>query len=235
MRRYLIVDDNQPLAENLGEILREQGDEAVVAADPAHALHLIRERRFDALLTDMRMPVMSGAQLVREVRRIDPGLAVVVLTAYTGEADLADVQHEGILAVLPKPVPIDRMMSLLAVARRDGLVAVVEDDVSFADNLVEILRARGFTAVTAHSAQEADRLTGTRPFVALVDLQLPGSPRGEALAQLAERFQGLPLIVITGFPKLASTVQTLKTFEKPFATAQLLQTLEGLHTTRAHA
>jgi DNA-binding NtrC family response regulator len=229
MRRYLIVDDNRAFAENLAEILRDAGDEALVVTSGEQALELVKARRFDALITDMKMPVMGGAQLVHEIRRVDPGLAAIVVTAYTAQDELTGAKQEGILALLPKPVPISQLISLLGVARRDGLVALVEDDVGLSENLVEALRDRGFTAVTARSAMEAERLGGIRPFAALVDLRMPGSAHGEILIRLSERFRGLPLLVMTGFPDLAPAVMPHKIFQKPFDTNLLLQTLEQLY------
>lgn len=127
MRRYLLVDDNRAFVENLAEILGEQGDLADVAVDGATALELARARRYDALVTDMRMPVLGGAAFVHEVRRIDPGLPTLVVTAYTGEDDLRAARREGLVAILPKPPPIARLLELMRLARRDGLVAMVED------------------------------------------------------------------------------------------------------------
>ena len=71
---------------------------------------------------------MGGAELVHAIRRSDPGLAAVIVTAHAGDADLEAARREGLLAVLPKPVPLARLLGLLGCARRDGLVAVLEDD-----------------------------------------------------------------------------------------------------------
>src|SRR5687767_814508 len=128
MRRYLIVDDNRPLAENLAEIVRDRGDEAVVATSGAEALALLTAERFDAVLTDMRMPAMDGAELIREARRHDPGLPAIVVTAFSKDAGIRAAQNEAPLAVLPKPVPVPQLLHLLAVARRNGRVILVEDD-----------------------------------------------------------------------------------------------------------
>src|SRR6266542_6340025 len=128
MRSYLVVDDNRDFAENLAEILRDRGDEVAIAENGRDAAEMVRKRRFDAILTDMRMPLMGGAELVHEIRRVDPGAPALVITAHAGDDAIEAARREGLLAVLPKPVEVPRLLALLASARRDGLVAVVEDD-----------------------------------------------------------------------------------------------------------
>ncbi len=141
MRSYLVVDDNRDFAENLAEILRDCGDDVVIAEDGREAAAAVRGRRFDAILTDMRMPFMGGAELVHEVRRIDPGAPALVVTAHAGDDALEAARREGLLAVLPKPVDVRRLLELLASARRDGLAVIVEDDLvaAVAQDLREVL------------------------------------------------------------------------------------------------
>jgi CheY-like chemotaxis protein len=228
MRHYLLVDDNRPFAENLAEIIRDSGDEVTIVSEGAKAIELARNQRFDAVVTDMRMPVMSGARLVHEIRRVDAGLPAVVVTAYTGENDLQAAREEGLLAVLPKPVPLDRLSALVRAARRDGLVALIEDDPALADNLAEALRERGFSAVMAHSLSETERLGGVQPFAALVDLRLPGGPDGAALKRLRERFPALPVLIMSAHAEALAHVTDRPIFVKPFDTAMLLRELEKL-------
>jgi two-component system, response regulator PdtaR len=225
MRHYLIVDDNRAFAENLGEIVRDLGDEVAVAENGEQALALAKKRHFDAIVTDMRMPLMGGAELVHHVRRIDPGLAAIVVTAYVRDNDLEAARREGLLAALPKPVPIGRLLELLRSARRDGLVVVVEDDAALCDNLCEALRTRGFAAVTAASVLETERLGPVKPFCALVDLRVPGGPAGEAMRRMAEKYPGLPLLVVTAYPD-APPLPHAGLFSKPFDTAALLDAVE---------
>jgi two-component system, response regulator PdtaR len=228
MRHYLIVDDNRAFAENLGEIVRDLGDMVSVAENGEQALALAQRRRFDALVTDMRMPVMGGADLVREIRHVDPGVAAIVVTAYVRDNDLEAARREGLLATLSKPVPIGRLLELLGLARRDGLVAVVEDDAGLCDNLCEALRNRGFAAVTAGTVLETQTLGTARPFCALVDLRVPGGPAGEAMRRLEERYPGLPMLVVTAFQDQPPT-RYEALFEKPFDTQRLLAEVERLH------
>jgi two-component system, response regulator PdtaR len=228
MRHYLIVDDNRAFAENLSEIVRDLGDEVTVAEDGASALALARERRFDAVVTDMRMPFMSGAELVHHLRRIDPGLSAIVVTAYVRDGDLEAARREGLLATLPKPVPIMRLLELLGAARRDGLVVVIEDDTALCDNLCEALRGRGFAAVTAGSVLETERLGPVRPFCAVVDLRIPGGPDGAAMRRLLEKYPALPILVETGCA-LEPPHSAVAVFQKPFDTAELLAEVERQH------
>jgi CheY-like chemotaxis protein len=228
MRRYLVVDDNRELAENLAEILRDEGAEVSLADDGAEALSRVRQSRYDALVTDMRMPVMDGAELVHQVRRVDPDLPAVLVTAHAGDDVLESARREGLLAVLPKPLPLGRLLQLLGAARRGGLVAVVEDDQRLSDNLCELLAQRGLAAVTAASVTETERLGPVRPFCALVDLRLPGGPDGAAMQRLAQRFPGLPMIVLTGL-EVSPPLPHQGLFQKPFDTAALLEAVERLY------
>jgi CheY-like chemotaxis protein len=231
MRRYLFVDDNVEFAENLVEIVGDCGASCEMAGSGAEAIERVRGTRFDALVTDMRMPGMGGAEVVHQVRRVDPGLPAVVLTAHAGDEALDAARREGLLAVLAKPAPIDRLLSLLEAARRDGLLAVLEDDAALLDNLTEALRQRGFAAVTASSVLDTERLGPVRPFAALVDLKIPGGPDGEAIRRLEARFPGIPLLAVTAHPSTAPAHCRAR-FPKPFDTGALLAAVEQLHRER---
>jgi CheY-like chemotaxis protein len=229
MRRYLIVDDNRALAENLAEIIRDRGDEARVAASGPEALDLLGRERFDAVLTDMRMPALDGAELVREVRRSDPGVPAIVFTAFFKEVGIRAARNQGPLAVLPKPVPVPQLLRLLDVAKRNGRVILVEDDPILSDNLGEILQDRGFSVVRIAEVGEIEGLPPDRPLLAIVDLRVAGAPDGEAARRLAQRFPGLPIVVSTAYRDVPIPIEAHRLFLKPFDTGDLVAVIEGLH------
>ncbi len=231
MRRYLFVDDNREFAENLVEIAGECGCDCEMAVSGTEAVGKVSRTRFDAVVTDMQMPGMSGAALVQAIRCVDPGLPAVILTAHAGAADLDAARREGLLAVLAKPAPIHRLLALLGAARRDGLLVVLEDDPAMLDNLTEALRLRGFAAITAGSVLDADALGPVRPFAALADLRLPGGPDGEAIRRLERKFPGIPVVTVTAFPS-AAPAASRAVFGKPFDTAALLDVVERIHAER---
>lgn len=232
MRRYLVVDDNLPFAENLAEILISTGADVDVASAGPDALKRAAYTRYDALVSDMRMPLMGGAELVHRMRQIDPGLPAVVITAYTNDDDLSAARDQGLLAVLPKPAPIDRLIALLASARRDGIVVVVEDNPSLLDNLTEALRAQGFATVTAETVLETEHLEKIKPFAALVDLRVPVGPDGAAMSQLARRFPGIPMLAVTAHSDQPLPEKCEEIFTKPFSSDKLMEAVERLYLRR---
>lgn len=229
MGKYLLVDDNEAFAENVAEILRDDGHEVVTSSAGEDALRRVKQDRFDVLITDMKMPTMGGARLVHELRRLDPGMPVIVITAYSGDEDLKIARAEGLLAILSKPPNLPRLRELLAVARRDGLVALIEDDEALSDNLSEVLRSRGFTAVQATSVLEAEKMPSVRPYCAVADLRVPGGPDGEAMRRLVMRYPRLPVVVITGHPDVIEPKENAGVFRKPFDPGRLVERLEELH------
>lgn len=235
MSRFLLLDDNRAFADNLAEILRDEGHDVVVTESGEAAIEAARRTRFDALLTDMKMPGMSGAAVVHRVRRVDPHLPAVVITAFPGEDDLALARQEGLLAVMPKPVPLDALVPMLERARRDALVVLVEDDHALADNLTEVLRGHGFGAVQASTVLETDKLAAVAPFCALVDLRLPDGPDGAGLRALEARYPELPVVLITAHPdaaRVAGSAEPVALFPKPFDTQRLVGELERLYQER---
>jgi DNA-binding NtrC family response regulator len=226
MRRILVLDDNRDLAENLAEIIADRGDEAVIAGDEHRALALVAERRFDVLVSDLRMPRMSGAHVLREVRRIDPGLPAIVVTAL-GEADgLGAAEREGLFALLPKPVPIARLLALLGAARRNGLVALALDDAALRDTLREALRDRGFASVEASSLLELS--PPVTPFAAIVDARREDAAGSEA-RPFARHFPTLPLLVLTADPGRPPPWPHQALFAKPLSVSQVAETLDRLY------
>lgn|GEM_PF-1551098 len=144
-RRYLVVDDNEPLAENLAEILETSGAEVDVEVDSLAALRRLQARRYTALVTDMRMPGLGGADLLAAARQTDPLLPALVVTAFIGDADLARVERMGVLATLPKPIPVETLLQRLEHARRGAVVWVVCGASDRVNRVMELVRDHGCT------------------------------------------------------------------------------------------
>jgi two-component system, NtrC family, response regulator len=82
MDTILIVDDEKNYLVILEALLAPEGYEIITEVNPINALRLIKETDFDLVITDMKMSRMDGIELLNEVKKIDPELPVIIMTAY---------------------------------------------------------------------------------------------------------------------------------------------------------
>jgi two-component system, NtrC family, response regulator PilR len=80
--RVLVVDDERSMRELLSIMLRRDGHEVLLAEDGVAAIQLLEHERVDVLITDIRMPQVSGVDVLREAKRIDPDIISIVMTAF---------------------------------------------------------------------------------------------------------------------------------------------------------
>src|SRR2546428_13814217 len=80
--KILVVDDERSILVLLKEALGQWGYQVTTAASAAEALGILKSELFDALITDIRMPDMSGLELLREVKKQDESIEVVMMTGY---------------------------------------------------------------------------------------------------------------------------------------------------------
>ncbi len=80
--RVLVVDDERSMRELLSIVLKRDGLDVLVAENGPAAIDIMKRERFDVLITDIRMPQMSGVDVLREAKRIDPEIISIVMTAF---------------------------------------------------------------------------------------------------------------------------------------------------------
>lgn len=110
--RALIVDDNRALAEDLGEILSDEGYEVCVFDDPVQALREGERLHFQLALLDVRMPGMDGVALHSQLRKHHRDAQFVLMTAYSEDDRLDKARASGVHCVLPKPVPLLELLRI---------------------------------------------------------------------------------------------------------------------------
>ena len=124
MPSILIVDDDQGQRTVLQTILKREGYTIETAENGLVALEKIEDNLFDVVVSDMRMAQMSGRELLHEIKRRDPDLPVLIVTAYAEVNDAVDlVAREGAFYYLEKPIQIDALKKEIrrAIEMRHGL------------------------------------------------------------------------------------------------------------------
>lgn len=112
----LAIDDDPSFLLALGEALRRSNREVMIetATTVERGLSLIRERAFDVILTDYRMPGRDGLDLLKEVRTLAPDTPVLLLTGYGSTALQQKALNYGAYAVLEKPIDADVLYTAVA-------------------------------------------------------------------------------------------------------------------------
>ena len=133
MAFILFAEDDATLRDGLQAALESEGYEARACADGAEALAALAERRPDLLLLDVMMPRKSGFDVCAEVRRTDPALPIIFLTAKADETDQVLGLGLGADDYISKPFRIRVLLARVAAAlRRAGAASVATTAETFA-------------------------------------------------------------------------------------------------------
>ncbi|MFT4570026.1 MAG: DNA-binding NtrC family response regulator [Hyphomicrobiaceae bacterium] len=107
----LVVDDETASRESLSDVLTEEGFLVKTARDAMTAMALLDEYEFDLVITDLRMPEISGVELLREVRIRSPQTLVILMTAHASVETAVDALREGAHDYMIKPLVYDEVLT----------------------------------------------------------------------------------------------------------------------------
>jgi putative two-component system response regulator len=108
-RRLLIVDDEDTIRLVLAKYLRTRGFEVSTAESGDAALEVLAGARFDLMLCDVRMPGLSGVELVPAALQRDPNLGIVMLSAVNDAPTATEAMAHGVLDYLTKPIELQHL------------------------------------------------------------------------------------------------------------------------------
>ncbi|MCH2208510.1 MAG: sigma-54 dependent transcriptional regulator [Lentisphaerales bacterium] len=127
--KLLIVEDEKNTREGIGRALKLDYH-AVLAENAESALQILKNEKFQLILTDVKMPGMDGVSFVKEAQKIDPDLFCIVMTAYGTVETAVDAMKSGAYDFMIKPVKLDQVEAILQnamAARERKLSSVVKN------------------------------------------------------------------------------------------------------------
>tara|TARA_B100000925_G_scaffold290490_1_gene275818 strand:+ start:4672 stop:6159 length:1488 start_codon:yes stop_codon:yes gene_type:complete len=113
MKKILVVDDDQTLRETLRNSLEFHDFVVSTAEDGLKAVEEVRQNEFDLVVMDVNMPNMNGIEALKEIKKINSSVIVIILTAYSNINDAVDAVKEGAYNYLEKPIKHDHLASLI--------------------------------------------------------------------------------------------------------------------------
>jgi len=102
--RLLVVDDEKDMLEVLRDILTQESHEVTTAVSGAQALESFTKGRYDVVVTDLKMPRMGGIELLEEIKRLDPEVMVILLSAYGTVETAVEAVKKGAFDFVTKPL-----------------------------------------------------------------------------------------------------------------------------------
>jgi DNA-binding NtrC family response regulator len=114
--RILVVDDEAIAARNLGEVLTRQGYAVTVATGGSEGLTLLERKRFDLVLTDLRMEAVDGMAILAACRAAQPDSEVIVITGYATTETAVEAMKRGAFHYVAKPFHFDEVREVVAEA-----------------------------------------------------------------------------------------------------------------------
>ena len=109
--RVLIVDDDAGQRSLLDSFLRSQGFDTVLASSGERALEILRTGKFNMMISDVRMPGLSGLETLRRARQEHATLPVLLVTAYTDIREAVGAMRDGAVNYLGKPIDLDELLA----------------------------------------------------------------------------------------------------------------------------
>jgi len=109
--RILIVDDDPGQRSLLNSFLHSQGFETALAESGERALEMLRAGKFAMMISDVRMPGLSGLETLRLARQQHVTLPVLLVTAFTDIRDAVAAMRDGAVNYLPKPIDLDELLN----------------------------------------------------------------------------------------------------------------------------
>lgn len=141
MSTVLVVDDKEMMRDSVAQTLRRAGFEVAVAADGPSALEAVARRRPDAIVTDLKMPGMTGIELVERIGQIDDTLPTIVMTAFGTIETAVDAMKHGAFDYVTKPfegdeliITIKRGIRHAGLARENALLRAAPAPMTRAEN-----------------------------------------------------------------------------------------------------
>jgi len=133
MAKILIVDDEEHVRGSIKMLLEFEGYQILTASNGQEALDLLQQEDFDLVISDVRMPKMTGLDLLHHIKKMNPLLPVMMITAHATVDDVIEAMREGAFNYLKKPYENDEVVLLVKKAlemnRLQRQIAYLRDEI----------------------------------------------------------------------------------------------------------
>lgn len=188
-RKILIVDDDSDFNQLLTDIFSQASYEVESCEEPERALEQFQSREYDLVVTDQKMPGMSGEQLIRQLKGAKPEVPIIMVSGYLDNDTIRSLIREGVGGVFLKPLNVFSLLKRTAALieereaglRREAGQEEMEEEENFRHSLPFTFET--FPAKDRHSREFAQKLYNLRDFKTNLVLVAPRGSDLEAVTK----------------------------------------------------
>lgn len=212
--KILIVDDEYSVVESLREYLTLRGYEVLGASRGEEALEILQQEHPDVMLLDIRLPGMSGMEVLHKVRAMDLPVQVIMITGLDDLSIRQEALATGAAGFAFKPLDVQSLERVISAAAgappplapksplKSGqiTVLVVDDEPEICVSLRYYLVGLGYKVLVAANGEEALtvlRQTRPRPDIMLLDLSMPKKGGFTVMGELRRMGAQIPTIIMS--------------------------------------
>jgi len=196
----LIVDEDISILETIGDIFQDRGYNVAMVDNGQRAIKLVSRRYFDVVLMDIRMPGIDGLETYKEVKRIIPTAAVIMMTGDSKEKLVKKSIEEGAYTVIYKPFNVKKVIKIVEEALKKPIILIVDDRIEDRETLRDILAGKGYRVVLAKDGYEAVGFSEKGNFdVILLDIKMPKMDGIETMERIKELRPDAGIIMMTAY------------------------------------
>jgi len=119
--KVLVIEDDERVADLFASTLEDAGHEALVCHSGPEGLASINDRPPDVVFLDVRMPAMSGIEVLQAIRSMDASLPVILVTGHATPAEIEQARQLGVTEIVHKPYILNEFTAALSrIAPRSG-------------------------------------------------------------------------------------------------------------------
>ena len=111
--RVLVIEDDQGMRSLLEDFIQEEGYEVRSTDNGSEAFRLLAKDEFDLIITDVRMPGLSGLDILPGIRKLQPHSVIIVITAFGSEEVYKRAMERGADGYLEKPISLEKFKNLI--------------------------------------------------------------------------------------------------------------------------
>ena len=196
----LLVDDDAGTLETLQDILTDLGYDVKVANNGFTAIEKAKEQSLDAILLDIKMPHIDGVETYKEIKKIQPDVAALMMTAYSVESLIAEALDEGAYGILNKPIDIKKIVEFIKYVTEGALILLVDDDLSTCRSLLDVLNEKKCRAVTASNGNQAIEIVKEKDIdVVFLDMKMPIMNGLDVYLAIKQIKPNINVVMMTGY------------------------------------